>query len=130
MEKSKNRPYEGDARELLKIADAIYEQGLNDGMAAGVREAGKLEKETVTEFLARLLAEHKEYLKSKEIRFDEATEKIRIAVYILSQACEWKGADIARTFCAALTDANFHKERKALVPEINRLFGTDIAKEG
>ena len=122
------RPYEGDARELLKIADAIYDQGVYDGLAEGAKEAGN--KETVTEFLARLLVEHREYKEGKKQPFNETAEKTRIAAYILAQACEWKGAEIARAFCDALTDANFHKERKALAPEINRLFNTDIAKEG
>jgi len=124
----KARPYEGDARELLKIADAIYDQGVCDGLAEGAKEAGK--KETITEFLARLLEEHREYREKKKQPFNEATEKTQIAAYILAQACGWKGAEIARAFCDALTDANFHKERKALAPEINRLFNTDIAKEG
>ena len=119
----KVRAHEGDVRELLKIVDAIYD----DGLAEGIKAAGK---ETVAEFLARLLAEHKEYKEKKKLQFDEAAEKIQIAAYILSQACEWNGARIACAFCEALTDSNFHKEREALAPEINKLFGTDIAKEG
>ena len=119
----KARAHEGDVRELLKIVDAIYD----DGLAEGIKAAGK---ETVAEFLARLLAEHKEYKEKKKLQFDEAAEKIQIVAYILSQACEWNGARIACAFCEALTAANFHKERKALAPEINKLFGIDIAKEG
>ena len=83
----KTRPYEADARELLKITDAIYDQGVTGGMAEGIKAK-------------------------------------------LANACGWKGSEIAKAFCAALTDANFHGERKDLAPHINRLFGTDIAKEG
>ena len=127
-EEKKTRPYEGDAKELLKIADAIYVQGVNDGLASAAEMPEK--KETVSEFLARLLEEHRAYKKEKKQPFIEAAEKTRIAAYVLAQACGWKGVDIARAFCEALTDANFHTERKQVVDTINRLFGTDIAKEG
>jgi len=117
------------ARTRRRRAGVAENRGRNlcDGLAEGIKAAGK---ETVAEFLARLLAEHKEYKEKKKLQFDEAAEKIQIAAYILSQACEWNGARIACAFCEALTDSNFHKEREALAPEINKLFGTDIAKEG
>ena len=99
MEKKKEtHPYEGNARELLKIADAIYDEGIAEGITEGVKMIAEIKKETPGHELAR--------------------------------ACEYKGADIAAAFCKALTDANFHKERKALAPGINRLFGTNIPKEG
>ena len=44
----------------------------------------------------------------------------------LSVDCKWLGEDIARIFCEALTDSNFHKERKKIVPEINKVFSMNI----
>ena len=111
----------GDQRALLKIADDIYDSGFGDGF----NEGGPVE--SVSLFCARLLKDRKKQM-GKD--FDEDKEKIYISAHLLSVACKWNGKDIARAFCEALTDANFHKERKALAPEINRLFGTDIAKEG
>lgn len=54
----------------------------------------------------------------------------KIAYLNLSQACEWEGKKIARVFCEALTDSNFHTARKELVPHINKIFGMRIPRMG
>ena len=118
----------GDQGALLKIADDIYDSGLEDGYAEGVKTAVK--KEKIREFLARLLEENREYKEKTKQSFNEEAEKTHIAACILAEACGWNGMWIVRAFCDALTDANFHRERKALALEINKLFGTDIAREG
>jgi len=56
-------------------------------------------------------------------------EKLKIYEEVgrdLSRACDWKGNGIVIAFCEALTDANYHKERKEIVPILNKLFNLEI----
>ena len=109
----------GDQKALLKLADAIHDSGFGKGFDEGVKTG----QETVGELCERLLAERKEKLGAS---FNEDKERINIGAYLMSTACKWKGKAIAEAFCEALTDANFHKDREKIVPEINKVFGTDI----
>jgi len=122
-EKQKPEKLTGDQRALLKLADAIYD----DGFGEGFNEGTEYGRETATQLCARLLAERKERMAEA---FNEDAARISIAAYVLAQACEWKGKDIARAFCAALTEVNFRGERKKITPEINKIFGTDISPAG
>lgn len=54
---------------------------------------------------------------------DPKNDKIGVK---LSQMCEWDGVSITEAYLAALTDANFHSERKKLAPVLSKIFGAEF----
>lgn len=73
-----------------------------------------------------------ELLKESPIPLDPDgdEEKAGIAGRKLAAACGWDGHMISLAYLEALTDANFHRERKKIAPMINKMLGTNFPIEG
>ncbi len=48
----------------------------------------------------------------------------------LASKCGWNGSEITAAYLEALTDANFHTERKKLAPILNKIFQSDFNADG
>jgi hypothetical protein len=69
--------------------------------------------------------------KIRKVLNEELTDDdIRKLASTVSNKCGWDGDAITRVYLDALTDANFHSERRKLAPILSKVFESEYEAEG